>query len=112
MKKALLSVIGILTILIVFSFCSSNFSTQRIIKITSESQNEFDMVQNGVITKGIKTPYEFIFSERKGDFIFKSKNNDQELKINVNSKYGNLIVEWNTVVLNVENNDVKIYGMN
>ncbi|WP_299716711.1 hypothetical protein [uncultured Tenacibaculum sp.] len=112
MKKAVLTVIGALTILLTFSFTNSNFENERIIKITSEKPIEFDMVQNGIITKGIITPHEFKFIGNKGDFIFKSKNENEELKINVGNKHGSLSAEWKIVVLTIENDKIKTFGMN
>ncbi|WP_299137111.1 hypothetical protein [uncultured Tenacibaculum sp.] len=112
MKKAILSVIGILAILLTFSFTNSNFDNERTIKITSEKIIEFDMVQNGIITKGIKTPHEFKFVGNEGNFIFKSKKEKEELKISVENKNGSLSAEWGIIVLTIENDEMKTFGMN
>ena len=112
MKKAILSVIGILAILLTFSFTNSNFDNERIIKITSEKTIEFDMVQNGIITKGIKTPYEFKFVENEGNFIFKSKKEKEELNVSVEDKNGSLSANWGIIVLTIENDKMKTFGMN
>ncbi len=112
MKKAILSVIGIIAIAITFSFTNSNFDNQRTIKITSEKPIEFDMVQNGIITKGIKTPHEFKFVGNEGNFIFKSKKDSEELKLSVENKSGNLSAEWEIIVLTIENDEMKTFGMN
>jgi hypothetical protein len=112
MKKAILSVIGILAILLTFSFTNLNFDNERTIKITSEKPIVFDMVQNGIITKGIKTPHEFKFTGNEGNFIFKSKKEKEELKISVENKNGSLSAEWGIIVLTIENDEMKTFGMN
>ncbi|MGJ8760581.1 MAG: hypothetical protein ACSHXA_08530 [Polaribacter sp.] len=112
MKKAILTVIGILAILLTFSFTNSNFNNEITIKVTSEEPIEFDLLQNGVTTKGIKTPYEFKFVENKGDFIFKSKREKEELKISVEDKNGSLTNESGIIVLIIENENWKTFGMN
>jgi len=112
MKKTILSVIGILAILLTFSFTNFNSDNEKTIKITSEKPMEFDMVQNGIITKGLKTPHEFKFAGDNGNFIFKSKNEKQELILNAESKYGSLNGNWEIVVLTIENDKMKTFGMN
>lgn len=112
MKKAILSVIGILAILLTFSFTNSNFENEIVIKITSDNQIEFDMVQNGKITKGIKTPHEFKFVGNEGDFIFKSNKENEELKVNVEDRNGSLSANWEIIVLTIENDNMKTFGMN
>lgn len=112
MKKATLSVIGILAVLVTLSFTSSNFDDERTVKITSEKPLQFDMVQNGVITKGLKTPYEFKFAGDEGYFIFKSRKGQEELTVSVKSKHGRLMGKWEIVVLTIENDEMRTFGMN
>ena len=112
MKKAILSAIGILVILVSFSFTNSNFDNERTIKITSDKMIEFDMVQNGIITKGMKTPHEFKFNGNQVNFIFKSKSDQTELKLNVENKNGNLSAEWGIIVLIIENDKMSTFGIN
>ena len=112
MKKTILSVIGILAILLTFSCTTSNLKNEISIKVTSEKPIEFDLLQNGVTTKGIKTPYEFKFVENKGDFIFKPKKEKEVLKITVEDKNGSLTNESGIIVLIIENENWKTFGMN
>ena len=69
------------------------------------------MVQNGKITKGIKTPYEFKFNEKNGNFIFKATDGKNQLKIDVANKSGSLNAKWNIVVLIIENDKMSTFGM-
>ena len=110
MKKAALSVIATLAVFVTLSFTSSNFGNERTIRITSENPLQFDMVQNGIVTKELKTPYEFKFEEGQGDFIFKSRKG--ELNVSVEDKQGSLNGKWEIVVLTIENNEMKTFGMN
>jgi hypothetical protein len=113
MKKLILSVIGVLVIILAFSFTNSNFEKERVIKITSEKPIEFDMVQNGAIKKSIKTPYEFKFVENTGYFIFKSKKKNGQLKLSVEEKNGgSLGGNWEIVVLTIDNDKLQTFGMN
>ena len=112
MKKVLLSTIGILAILVTLSFTYSNLDNERTIKITAEKSIEFDMVQNGIITKGIKTPHEFKFVGNQGNFIFKSKDGKEELNMSVENRSGSLTAKWRIVVLTIENDKMKTFGMN
>ena len=111
MKKTLVSTIAIIAILLSFSFTSANNENEIIIKVTSEKSIKFDMVQNGKTIKGIKTPYEFKFNEKKGNFIFKSNNKKERLKIGVESKTGSLTANWNIIVLTIENDKMTTFGM-
>lgn len=127
MKKTILPVIGILAILLTFSCTNSNFKNERIIKVAPEKPNfknerivkvtsqkpiEFDMAQNGIITKGIKTPYEFKFVGNEGNFIFKSKKEKEVLKLSVEDNYGSLSANSGIIVLMIENDNMKTFGMN
>ena len=118
MKNALLSVIGILTILITFSCTDTNHKNEseneneKIIRVTSQNPIEFDMVQNGIITKGIKTPHEFRFVGNDGDFVFTSTNEKEELNVNVESKNGSVSANWRNIVLTIENDEMKTSGEN
>ena len=112
MKKLILSVVGILAILLAFSFTNSNFNKERTIKITSKNTIEFDMVQNGKTTKGIKTPYEFKFNEEKGNFIFRTKSGgESRMKLSVKDKHGSLTANWNIIVLTIRSDEMSTFGL-
>jgi hypothetical protein len=111
MKKTLLSVIAIIAILLTFSFTSANNENEITIKVTSEKSITFDMVQNGKVVKGIKTPYEFKFNEKNGNFIFKANDEKKLLKLDVVNKNGNLNAKWNIIVLTIENDKMSTFGM-
>ncbi|MFB9051585.1 hypothetical protein ACFFVB_00710 [Formosa undariae] len=112
MKKAILSVIGILAIFITFSFTNFNVENERVFKITSEHPIVFDMVQNGKTTKGLQTPYEFKFTGNAGDFIFKSNKAHEKLKVSVEDQKSRLTANWEIIVLTIESDTMKTFGMN
>lgn len=112
MKKAIIAGIGIIVILLSFSFTELKTENERTIKITSERLIEFDMVQNGKTTKGIKTPYEFKFREKDGNFIFKSNEKEVKLKLSVEDKKGSLNAQWEIIVLIIDNKEMSTFGMN
>ena len=111
MKKTLLSAIAIIAILLSFSFTNANNENETIIKVTSEKSIKFDMLQNGKIIKGIKTPYEFKFNEKIGNFIFKANDGKKQLKLDVVNKNGSLNAKCNIVVLTIENDKMSTFGM-
>lgn len=109
MKKTILYVIGILIIL--FTLSCTNTDDEKTIKITSENSIEFDMVQNGKTTKGIKTPYEFKFNEEEGNFIFRTKSGKNNMKMSVKDKHGSLTANRNIIVLTIRGYEMTTFGM-
>jgi hypothetical protein len=112
MKKSILSVIGILILLIFYSFINSNTENETTIKITSEKSIKFDMFQNGEIISGLKTPYEFKFNKKEGNFIFKSCDKKTGLKMCAMRNKSSVSAEWNIIVLTVEEDRMGTFGMN
>lgn len=111
MKKAILSLIGILAIILMFSFTDFNVDNERIVKITSEKPLEFDMFENGKIIKGLQTPYEFKFNEEKGNFIFRTNSENNDMKLSVKDAHGSLTANWNVIVLTIQGNEMSTFGM-
>jgi hypothetical protein len=60
-------------------------------------------VQNGITTTGLKTPYKIKFSKSEGDFILKSKDIKEKLKIQVEDTYGSLKAEWVILIFTIAN---------
>ncbi|MCF6347547.1 MAG: hypothetical protein L3J20_04505 [Flavobacteriaceae bacterium] len=112
MKKVILSIMVILAILVTLSFTILDSNNGIMVKITVENPTEFNMVQNGIITKGLITPFEFEFKGNRGNFIFKSNNDKKELKIDVKTKKSGLTAEWGIIVLTIDNDKMTTFGMN
>ncbi len=112
MKKLVLPLASFLSIFLIFSCTNPNTINERTIKITSDTQVEFDMLQNGVTTSGIKTPFEFKFIDEVGDFIFKSENKQNQLKLNLEDNEGSLSANGEIIVLVIKNDEMKTFVMN
>jgi len=112
MKKTILSVLLILTILATLSFSILDTNNGVTVKITAENPTEFNMVQNGIITNGLITPFELEFKGNRGNFIFKSNNDKEELKIDVKTNKSSLTAEWKIIVLTIDNDKMTTFGMN
>ena len=110
MKKATLFLLTIAAILLSISFTSTT-TTERTITLSAEQPLEFDMVQNGIITNGLKTPYKFKFNEDQGKFIFRSKKDEKKLKLNVEKDGGGVSAEYEIIVLIIDNDKQSTFGM-
>jgi len=113
MKKSNLIILGTLILFVTLAFAKYDIkNTERTIHISSESEVQFDMTQNGIVSKDLKTPYTFKFDESKGNFIFKSRNEGVKLKLEVKNKYGSLSSNWETIVLVIDNQESSTFGIN
>jgi hypothetical protein len=110
MKKAILFISGVVLASLFFSFSLVD-DNEKIIKITADEIAEFDMVQNGIVTEGVKTPYEFKFKGKDGKFIFRSKIDDKKLNMSVEGKMTKVTANWEVIVLLVEDGELLTFGM-
>ncbi len=119
MKKIVVLIFSTLIISLSFWSCKSNINSdkpflnkEKTIKISSKKPVEFSMILNGKLTENLKTPYEFKFSEDLGYFVFKPKDMNDFLEVDVTDSYGSVNSYYDGVsVLNIENGTMSVFGM-
>lgn len=110
--------LGSIALLASFSFASEQRSSPEIvITVTSDRPAVFDLYQslNSRETStqtGLKTPFTKKLSSWDAKFIFRQKDENAKLKIDVSHGTIKLTADWPVTVVIVENDTMSTFGMN
>lgn len=113
MKKILLTLSAVAALLIVFAFSSKTENANEItVTVSAKSETTFDMVQNGQLTKGLKTPYQMKVNADEERLLFKSTNITTVLTVEATGGTTKISASWPITVLLIEDGGMTTFGIN